>query len=271
MLKIELPGSNNLFWVEDKAFDLLVEEELFNTFYPYASFEKNYPALFRHNDVSVCIDDKLYIKACHALMSCSQKGIMHAYKSVFAIIRENLQIQNSYAYIHGAAVVMNDCGFLLLAETGTGKSTLGVYLEQEGGGLCLSDDLIIVQNETRNVLPVSKYAHIRKEGKSLLDVGDTMAYNHVTNRYDYLLSEQRLSHTWPLDFILVLHRCGSNKPAVLPSPRPMIGVLDNMFLPYQIKNNIYSATKISNDIPVFDMYYNNLEQAKNLCYLLTKK
>ena len=270
MLKIELPGSNILFWVEDKAFDFLVEKELYNTFYPYAAFETNLPVFFQHNDVFVCIDDKIYIEVCHRTLSCPYKGIMHAYKSVFAIIRENLQLQDNYAYIHGAAIIVEGYGFLLLAETGIGKSTLSVYMEQEGGGICLTDDLIIVQKETRSILPVSKYAHIRIEGKSLFKTGESMAYNHVTNRYNYLLSEKRFNRAWPIDCVLVLHRC-DNKQAVLPSPMPMIGVLDNMFLPYQIKNNINSAITISNAIPIFDMYYNNLEQAKKLMLSFDKK
>ena len=79
-------------------------------------------------------------------------------------------------------------------------------MDQEEDCICLTDDLIILQKDTQNIIPISKYAHIRKEGKALLNNIPMMDYSGISERYEYHLSENRLRQTWLLDQILVLHR-----------------------------------------------------------------
>lgn len=265
MLKIDLPGSTNLFWVEDKTLLSSVENELSHAFYPYAKVEVNKAVALRDNNVFIRIDDLIRIETRNRLISRQYCDVFHAYKSVFSIVRENLQIQDDFAYLHGAALKIGQKTCLLLAETGTGKSTLGVYMDQEVGCTCLTDDLVILQKGTRIISPISKYARIRKESKALLKDVPLMNYNRVIERYEYPLLEKRLEHIYRIDYIFVLHR-DKDIHGIQPSSMPLTGILDNMFLPYQIKNNLNSAVEISGCIPTYDIFYQNLETAKNLIF-----
>ncbi len=263
MLKIELPGSNNLFWIEDNTFESFVENELYHSFYPYATKESNKTVLLQNRDVFIQVEDLLRIETCKQVTFRRYNDISHVYKTAFSIIRENLQIQNDFSYLHGAAISIQNKVCLLLAETGAGKSTLGVYVDQEKEGLCLTDDLIIFQKTSRTIIPLSKHAHLRNESRELLKKGSLMFYNDIVERYEHPLSDNRFKQTWKLNYILILHR-NMNIQTIQPSSMPLVDVLNNMFLPYQMKNNLNSAVKISKDVPIYNIFYHDLEEAKNL-------
>ena len=273
MIKIKLPGTKNIFIINDLSISKSVENEIFNTFYPYAieltklSYDIRWDIWIERNDKNIRVKSR---KNEWKILTTGEMSPFDYYKRIYSIIRENLQLEDEYCFLHGSAVLIDGCTCLFLAETGMGKSTLSVYFDMYGHR-CLTDDLIILNKKSHVIYPISRYAHIRKQGLFLFQNNtDSLIHNGLIDRYEYLLSEERFQYEHKVQYVFMLHR-GFPITDVRVCDSAFEWVLENMFLPYQIKNNINSAITISNDIPVFDMYYNNLEQAKILMLSLIKK
>lgn len=263
MLKINLPGSNSHFWIEDIFFSSLIENELYSTFYPYAKFESHKDIFLEARDVFITVTSFIYVETNQNFNSYKYNNAVHAYRIIFSIIRENIQSQNEFAYLHGAAISIERKVYFLLAKTGIGKTTFGVFVDQKNG-ICLTDDLIILHIKTKSVFPISKYAHIRENNKLILDINNSMNYNSIIQRYEYPLSEERMNVDWRLNCIVILYRSNDKVSTLKISSSPIIDLMDNMFLPYQIKNNISSAVEISECVPIYNLIYYDLESAKKL-------
>lgn len=69
--------------------------------------------------------------------------------------------------IHGAAVEFNGGGYLFVAATTSGKTTLTAYLVNKGFGY-ITDDCILLEKETFNIFPFTTPIHLRGGGFDIL-------------------------------------------------------------------------------------------------------
>jgi hypothetical protein len=94
--------------------------------------------------------------------------------------------------VHGASVSQDDSAVLLVASSGTGKSTLSAALEREGWSL-LSDDISILWPETKRIAATVLGASLWPDARQGLDVPEALCRPLVA--YDgkkaYVSGEER--------------------------------------------------------------------------------
>lgn len=263
MILIDLPGTKHCFIINDISDSQAIESEIMKTFFPYArSIDGNdipleYDFWIETNGQSIAVKKEHGALQKIPGLDCGLPQEM--YKITISIIRDHVQLDDDYCYLHGAAAIISGHLCLFLSETGTGKSTLGVYLDSLGH-LCMTDDLIILNKRTNTLFPISQYAHIREGSVSLLSDQHTIfTYNPFLDRYEYELSAQRFEKAYKVEHIFTLHR-REGPSAMLVSNSATSGILDNMFLPYQVKNNILSAIQLGNHFPIHELYYHHLSE-----------
>lgn len=261
MIKIKLPGSKNAFIVRDLSNSKSIENEFSNAFYPYVLevttpiFDISRDVLIERNDKSVCVKCR---NSEWKAVGSNELSLFECYKTIYSIIRENLQLEENYCFLHGAAMLIDDRLCLFLSETGMGKSTLSVNFAMQGCE-CLVDDLIILDKKNYVIYPISKYAHIRKESMVLFqNKTDLLMFNELINRYDFLLSEKRFQKKYRVEYIFILRRGHYNTELHL-CDNSFECILENMFLPYQVKGNVFSAAKISFDYNIYNASYGDLD------------
>ena len=261
MIKIKLPGSKNIFIINDLCNSKSIENEFFNTFYPYVTEVTNSISNIRWDILIEKNDENIRVKNRNngwKILDADILSLFDCYKTVYSIIRENLQLDDEYCFLHGSAILIDNILCLFLSETGMGKSTLSVYFDINGYN-CLTDDLIILDKKRYVIYPISKYAHIRKEGLYLFQKNtDLLIYNGLIDRYEYQLAEKRFENECKVKYIFILHR-GYLKTELRSCDNAFECILENMFLPYQIKGNILSSAKISCDYNIYSALYGDLD------------
>lgn len=266
MLKLKLPGAKNNFFIEDVSSSCLIEQELSCSFYPYAASTVPENADVQGFDLWMSTDGKtLEIKTASKKVATLLFDTSEAvYKKIVSLIRENLLSEPNYCYLHGSAVSIMGETCLFLAETGTGKTTLSVFWDMQKDKRCLSDDLIILNKDTFELYPISSNAHVRQSSSFLLGRRiNALRYNELIGRYEYPLEQERFSQKHFAKYIFVLQR-KAGKPRIEPCEVPVHTVLENMFLPYQMTNNIVSAMKISQQFTVYNLFYEDLGATSEL-------
>ena len=145
MIKIKLPGSKNIFIINDLFNSKSNENEIFKTFYPYAT-EVTPSILNIRWDIWIeRNNDNLRVKSRKngwKILDLDVIASFECHKTTYSIIRENLQLDDEYCFLHGSAILIDNKPRLFLSETGMGKSTLSVYFDMRGYK-CITDDLII--------------------------------------------------------------------------------------------------------------------------------
>ena len=268
-MKIKLPGSSTCFLLDDKTDSKLFETQFCSVFYPYA-IKILFSTQFEYYDVLIKIkkDQLELIRRDGVVFFIRVDSFFTTYKSIFTIIQDNICLQENYCYLHGSAIVIDGEAYLFLAKTGTGKSTLSVFLDHEGY-TCLSDDIIILNTMDWSIIPISKYAHIRENSLPLLNkVQNKLKFNENILRYEYLLSDKRFATSYRIKRIFIIDRTGRNF-TIYSTEESCMGILENMFLPYQIKQNILSAFQICESIEVKCLEYGDLQSFKQCMSCLT--
>ena len=95
------------------------------------------------------------------------------------------------------------------------------------------------------------------------NIEKVLSYNALLNRYQYKLSDQRFCQNHHVEYIFVLHR-EKETLDIRPTSAPFFAILENMFLPYQLKGNIFGAANISYRFTVYDVFYDDLENLYKL-------
>ena len=76
------------------------------------------------------------------------------------IVNQAIRESSSYLWIHGACLFIDGALTLLVAETGTGKTTLSLGLLHHGYRL-LTDDIILIDPVNQTVIPVPRCPKVR--------------------------------------------------------------------------------------------------------------
>lgn len=262
MIQINLPGSKNKFFLYDNSVGKAIEREVSSKFYPYTvsknddftlDITSKNSIVFETNGykLTICNSDYRIVEKCYSSISIT-------YKKICSVIRENLIVQDGFCFLHGSAVLLNEKVCLFLAETNTGKSTFSVYSELFNH-TCISDDLIILSIQDNRVYPISKNAHVRLGAEYFLPCQNALSYNSLIARYDYPLKTERFHKKYIVKYIFLLERTDSifNIEAL---DDPLEGILSNMFLPYQIYNNVSSALIIKEQYQIFHICYRSPDE-----------
>lgn len=270
MLRINLPGAKNVLYVNDKSRYRSIEKEIANAFFPYTQQVSSGDMRNRLNhDIVIETDGSNIVlikndsdsKCFYAKFNSTHQ----TYRQIYSIIRDNLRLTDGICFLHGACALINGHACLFLAETGTGKSTLGVYFDVMHKR-CLTDDLIIMDVDGGIVYPISRYAHIRQGGMEALtnNVADSfqLAYNDFLLRYEYPLSDERFCEKYKVEYIFILCR-GCTCQGISEAYNPHANILENMFLPYQMTNNIVSSLNIAQKYKIYNAYYDDLHTLSN--------
>ncbi len=125
-----------------------------------------------------------------------------------------------HLWIHGACLVRGDDVILLVAETGTGKTTLSMGLLAQGYRL-LTDDIILINLHTRQIVPVPRCPKYRETApERLLSVGFDLGRDAETLGHYVLLPDEYL-YTQPLPGPVRRVYCLQRKPHLPPGAQPL--------------------------------------------------
>jgi len=146
---------------------------------------------------------------------------------VLAALHERRQI----LAVHAAAVVIRSGALIVAGRSGGGKTTLALGLVRRGLGL-LSDELAVIETDTRLVLPYRRSLHIRPDTVELVpELGFLLGRprHELGGGIEWALAPDELGDTLPgglgaaapLRFVLILDGLpdGSRSGAVTPISR----------------------------------------------------
>lgn len=263
MLIIELPGALNKFVLSVPLQLKKVADQISSTFYPYVktiscktNHENTIFIELNSGCVFVCVTNERSI-------NIPFSNEYDAYKKVVTIIRDHIKIKDGFCMLHGSAIIINGQAVLFLSETFGGKSSLSVFFDMQENVTCLTDDLIIIEISTLKVYPVSKTINLRNTALTLFDnkLLSELTYNELITRYEYPLSEERFATYNAIKKIFIIHR-GYDTVEIKENENKFKSIIDNMYLPYSVKNNVMASIKLYKQVLLYDLYYNNLEE----CY-----
>ena len=161
---------------------------------------------------------------------------------------------------------------MFLGSTGAGKTTLAVFLSQQRNIQLLSEDITILNWETKEIINQIYPICIRKESFDLL----TSVYNcdlkcleeNYNGKYLYeYLHKQNTKHKYVLDKCFLLDRAEvCNEPKCCPVSSVMPYIL-NSYCNIDMIRNIRSAQSLNEKNMMYKLSYANL----NLVYNFLKK
>ena len=146
-----------------------------------------------------------------------------------------------------------------------GKSTLSLFLHALDEFECFSDDLIIINLQNLQIRPMSRYVHIRESAIALMghNTLGKLTYNKLVDRYQYPLSHNRFNKENKVNGIFILDRKEFAN-SVSKITGPQVEILNNSYLPYQLRKNVVNAVILSNHTDVWRIEYSTLIQAYQL-------
>ncbi len=95
-----------------------------------------------------------------------------------------------YDINHASFVKMFDKGILLLGKSGAGKSTLSAYLHLMAGCECYTDDIALMNYNTKITQGVSQYINLRSSSLDLLPMNHSEVYDSFIERYKIILNNR---------------------------------------------------------------------------------
>jgi len=264
MLSINLPGSHNCLRIHLPASMVHIETAIFDMLFPYASYSQltnNAPSL----DVSITQNQVLLSASENLIRTFDYCSDYNAYKIIIDIIRNCVHIDDRYFYLHGSVIKHCEKTYLLIAPSGTGKSTLSMFLHTMEDYECITDDLAIIDMNNVQIVPISKCIHIRNNALKFFDTGivDHFSHNKFLGRYEHPLMEHSFNERYNLTAVLSLRRKGGANSINLEECSQM-DILYNCYSPSQVKQNVINSIKLSRCVRTWRLEYETLEQAHEL-------
>lgn len=180
------------------------------------------------------------------------------------------QKRNNWCLFHGAAISLdknNAC--LFLGSTGTGKSTLAYYLSYNGAYLC-TDDMIIIDENTMQVLPFPKPVYLRSTDFLVKD--DISSNNSL--KYFLRFGNDEIKYPWlpevalnkPVNIskIYLYYRDTEYKFVQLKQSQAFVNILMNSLLITDSKIHNSCIHKVVKSSRVFELRCNCLKQIHDL-------
>lgn len=264
MLQLKLPGSYNHLRIMIPSSMVHIETVIHDMLFPYASYSN---ILTNEHAYDISVTPKIICLSISGRLtrSFNYSSEHDAYKILIDIIRNCFHIDDNHLYLHGSVIKHCDKTYLLLAPSCTGKSTLSMYLHTLKNFECITDDLAIIDMNHIQIIPISKYIHIRDNALKLFDANivDHFSYNNFLGRYQYPLKKYSFDERYNLTAVLLLQRKeGAN--SIHLDERSQMDILYNCFLPSQVKQNVINSIKLSRCVRTWRLEYETLDQALTL-------
>ena len=266
MVQIVLPINENKFCVIANS---TIEKHVFDKFFPYTEFFDN------KNDLTLY---ELVFSFENGCVSALKKGVciyskrvvndFDAYKTIIALLRENMISTGDLCLVHAAFVDVLGKGILLLGQSGVGKSTLSAFLNCQPGIVCYSDDITLVDCSKKTIVNLSKFISIRKEAMPILNLKDEIVYDSFLDRY--LIEFSNREDNKKINAIFDLNRNDKVKyPRISECHRqPRSLLAENTYLPYSLKSNLRFSLSFYKSVK--ELHYSDLEKTyiffrENIC------
>lgn len=155
------------------------------------------------------------------------------------IMYENTQYPSCVMALHGAAVEFKGNAYLFLASTTSGKTTLTSFLTQKGMGY-ITDDCILINRDTLEILPINMPMHLRNGGLQVLKKMNLNLpkmlhlQNSAIDRYVYSPRNCVLSSIPIAKVYFILRNEKENNVNKMTSIHAMIRLMKSMIIPYRI-------------------------------------
>lgn len=259
MIKITFPFSNSSFIVDSP---FVIESHLFEKYFLFAEFIKTVNDEIQNIVIRVNeYDINIYINKTRRNHIIRCKSHYDVFKKIINLIRENTVISGDVCVLHASFIKMFNKGILLLGESGVGKSTLSAYISLMAECECYTDDIALINYNTKIAQGVSQYINLRSSSLSLLPPNYNAIYDGFIERYKIILNNRAEGK---VDYVVLLNRKNNLEAEIKPIDNPIRVLVQNMYLPYSLKSNIVSANKLAIHSNVYEMCFSDLVSAYNL-------
>lgn len=186
-----------------------------------------------------------------------------ALRTVEDIMYENRKYDESIFAVHGGAVEYNNGAYLIVAATTSGKTTLTAYLSSRGLGY-ITDDCILINRESFEVVPFNTPIHLRGGGYDVLcNLGcipkETQLLDDVSiKRYVYT-PDKCVTRPLPLKKIFFINRTSdTNEIREMSTTEKITALLKSPITNYEMNGNYLAFISRLAKVTCQELYYSDM-------------
>ena len=180
-----------------------------------------------------------------------------------------IETDSDWLILHGFVIGLpnSNSSLALVAPSKSGKSTLGTYLVHNGY-IYISDDILIVNIKTREIIPFNRPIHLRKPSIFILQNSlqnfDTTNIHLISDRYNYKIDTSEISRKYYIQKLLFINYGSTEHFEPLNTHIARDMMIHNLYSPKQIKDNIVKCATFSQTINSFKINYDNMNYVKKI-------
>ncbi len=187
---------------------------------------------------------------------------------LFLFVSKNLVLKDHIYFMHGALISCKRRGIVLTGESGAGKSTLCAYLKlAKEQFICSTDDKTLIDCEDLSIHSVGDGIHLREDSLAILHTYYDKFQVESVSLYRYK-REKIKADEWDgsaLSVVVQIERTkGESRYQCLGVRDTVKALLRDGFISSDIGKNIAAVFALSKKIPVFQMQYQDLADAKEM-------
>lgn len=214
---------------------------------------KMHTIILKNNDTELIINHKkIFVKK-----------IDEAILLINRYIRNNISFINNWNAYHASSVVIEKKAFMLMGESGAGKTTLTAYLNIMFGVTVLTEDMTIINCNSCEIVPQNVALALRENSINLLsdqygcDIRKKCRYHN--KRFIYTPSIEEDAHKYNIARVCyVLRREPGRKKVEKKKIDSSFVFIKNSYCSQNIWLNIELAQKIYDQIDAYELYYDDL-------------
>ena len=217
---------------------------------------KIYTIILKNDDTELIIDHRTHYV----------KTVDEAILLISRYIRDKITFIDNWNAYHASSVVIGKKAFMLMGESGAGKTTLTTYLNIMCGATILTEDLTIINCKSCEIVPLNVALALRKNGINLLsdqyecDIQKKCVYQN--NRFIYMPTIKEDAYKYNIArACYVLRREPGRKKVERKKIDSSFVLVKNSYCSQNIWSNIESAQKLYDQIDVYELYYEDLNMA----------
>lgn len=187
--------------------------------------------------------------------------------SIYYHIRKNLFFCDGWAAYHGSCANINGYTYLFIGPSKAGKTTLSAYLSYQPNVTMISEDMLIVNYKTRQIVPINRQLYIRPHGYELLTQTYGITFENaqfvIFNKSERVFccpcnNTQITQPIYKVDIILFIFL--ENTKVYFEQNSCQNDLIENFYSPNDIKKSIHSSYQLTKLVPMYNMHYYNLNE-----------